>query len=415
MNKIFILSLIVVVLSVNFSFASGSDFVDIQNHWAKENINRMVVNSKINGYPDGTFKPNNEVTTLEFMKILFSTLDIELVEEGLKKWPEHYIATAKKYNLPDNYNEKLSRYDAVEIIGKLIDLKGVTASSNKFKDLDGKYKNNVLKLTKLKIINGYEDKTFRGKNTITRAEAVTIALRTADAHKSIIANKKFKITSDISNIGFEVKDKGAIDKIRYEIKNSKLIFRDEGRFSYLTDYSIDEKYITNKNLIKILEELVSENTYTAVYYVPSKYIINQIIIRYGENDDYISRGLDYFSFTYYEDKLYDLNRISLKDKFSHECYLKIDVKKLWNELYQFKNGNLVDDGVKARFLNALEIEFGNDAEKILVYILEKYTNYMNKKYDGEVIVEQRQINNYIINFYKTDATSLEFYFEKLSS
>ena len=194
MKKFLILSLIIIMISINFSFASEIDFIDIQNHWAKENINRMVINSKINGYPDGTFKPNNEVTTLEFMKILFSTLDIELVEEGLNKWPEHYIATAKKCNLPDNYYEKLSRYDAVEIISKLIDLKGVSTASNKFKDLDGKYKNNVLKLTKLKIINGYEDKTFRGKNTITRAEAVTIALRSADAQKSIISNKKFKIS-----------------------------------------------------------------------------------------------------------------------------------------------------------------------------------------------------------------------------
>lgn len=415
MKKVCFLVVMSLILAFNFTSASETNFVDIENHWAKENINRMVVNSKINGYPDGTFKPNNEVTTLEFIKIILNTLNVELVEEGLKEWPEHYIATAKKYDLPDNYYEKLSRYEAAEIISKLIDLKGVSASSNKFKDLDTKYKSNVLKLAKLKIINGYEDKTFRGNNTITRAEAVTIAIRSAEAQKEIIANKKYEINEKYTNVGFDVEDKGAIDKIRYEIKNNKIVFRDEGRFSDLTDYSIDEKYVTNKKLINIIKSLVSENSYTAVYYVPSKYIINQIIIRYGENDDYISRGLDYFSFTYYEDKLYDLNRISLKDKFSHECYLKIDVKKLWNELYEFRNGKIIDAGVKSRFLNALEIEFGKDAEEILEYILEKYTKDMNKEYDGQVIVEQIQVNNYLINFYKTDATSLEFYFEKLSS
>ena len=40
---------------------------------------------------------------------------------------------------------------------------------------------------------------------------------------------------------------------------------------------------------------------------------------------------------------------------------------------------------------------------------------MNKEFVGEVIAEKIQIGDYIINFYKTDATSLEFYFEKLSS
>ena len=125
--------------------------------------------------------------------------------------------------------------------------------------------------------------------------------------------------------------------------------------------------------------------------------------------------MDYFSFTYYEDKLYDLKRVSLKDEFSSECYLKIDVKKLWNELYEFQNGAFVAEEVKSRFLSALKIEFGKDAEKILNYILEKYNDDMQRKYDGEVITEQIQINDYIINFYKTDATSLEFYFEKLSS
>lgn len=415
MKKVSFLFVLILVFSLNVVAASENKFIDIENHWAKENINRMVVNSKINGYPDGTFRPNNEVTTLEFIKIILNTLNIELVEEGLKEWPEHYIATAKKYDLPDNYYEPLSRYEAVQIISKLIDLDNVSVSNNKFKDLDSKYKSNVLKLAKLNIINGYEDKTFRGEKTITRAEAVTIAIRSLEAHKQIVANKKYEIIDEFTNVGFDSTNKGAIDKIRYEIKNNKIVFRDEGRFSDLMDYSIDEKYVTNKKLINIIKSLISEDSYTAVYYVPSKYIINQIIIRFGENDDYISRGLDYFSFTYYEDKLYDLKRVSLKEQFSSECYLKIDVKKFWNDLYEFQNGNIVDEGVKTRFLNALETEFGKDAEKILEYILEKYNKDMNREYDGEVIVEQIQIADYLINFYKTDATSLEFYFEKLSS
>lgn len=415
MKKILFLLIILCILANSFTMANDKTFIDVENHWARENIYKLVKSSIIDGYPDKTFRPNTEVTTLEFIKILLKTLDIKLVKEGLNEWPEHYIATAKKYNLSENYYEKLTRYEAVDIISKLIDLKGISTSSNKFKDLNGKYKNNILKLSKLNVISGYEDNTFRGDKTLTRAEAITIAIRCAEARKQIINKTTYEINEEYTNVGFAVEDKGEIDKIRYEIKNNKLVFRDEGRFSYLTDYSIDEKYITNRKLISIIKELVSENSYTAVYYVPSKYIINQIIIKFGEDDNYINRGLDYFSFTYYEDKLYDLNRISLKDTFTNECYMKISVKKLWNDLCDFENGKYVDEYIKVRFLNALKIEFGKDAEEILNYILDKYNKDMNKEFEGEVVVEKIQINDYIINFYKTDATSLEFYFEKLSS
>lgn len=402
-------------MAFNCANANEKVFLDIQNHWAKENINRMLMNSQINGYPDGNFRPDNEITVLEFLKIIFNTLSIDLVEEGLAKWPDYYISTAQKYGIEKDFYKSLTRYEATEIISKLIDLNGVSTSNNKFKDLESKYKKSVLKLAKIGIINGYEDKTFKGENIVTRAEAVTIVLRCLDYQKEKSVKEKCDLNKENTNIGFDVQEKGAIDRIRYEIKNNKIIFNDDGRFSDIKNYSINEKYISNKKIISLIKTLVSDTTYTALYYVPSKYIINQIIIRHGESDNYINRGLDYYSFTYYEDKLYDLKRITLKEQFSNECYMKIDVKKLWNELYEFKKNNFVDDTIKEKFLNALKIEFENDVNEILEYILEKYNACMNKEYDGEVIVEQKVISKYIINFYKTDATSLEFYFEKLSS
>jgi hypothetical protein len=48
------------------------------------------------------------------------------------------------------------------------------------KRFEQKYLENVQKLSKLKIINGYPDKTFRGENPVTRAEAVSFLKRTLD-------------------------------------------------------------------------------------------------------------------------------------------------------------------------------------------------------------------------------------------
>ena len=412
-KKIIFSVMFIFLVSINVTFAKADNFYDIENHWAKENIVSMMANGKVDGYPDGTFKPNAKVNKLEFVKFVSDTIGINV--DAVKKWPDYYIKICEKYNLGDAYYEKIRRYEAVDIISKLIDLKNVRTSKNKYNDLKGKYRNNVLKLSELNVINGYEDNTFRGENEITRAEAVTIALRVNKANRKLICKTKYNVEEKNSNYGFEPKAKCAIDRIRYEIKNGKIVFRDDGRFSSLKDYVIDEKYVTNKKLIKIIESLVSPNSYTAVYYVPSKYTINQVLIEYGENDNLIDRGLSYFSFVYYEDKLYDLKRDALVESFSDECYMKIKITKLWNELSDLKSKNYIDECISEKLLNALKIEFGQDATKIYEYIVNNYSKYMNKEFTEDKINETFKVGDYNINLHKTDATSLEFYFEKLTS
>ena len=413
MKKIVFSIIFLFAISINVAFAKVESFYDIENHWAKENIETMITDGKVNGYPDGTFKPNEKVNRLEFVKFVSETIGIDM--NMTKKWPDYYIKICDEYNLGDEYYEKITRYEAVEIISKLIELKNVKTSKNRYIDLKSKYKNNVLKLSELNIINGYEDNTFRGENDITRAEAVTIALRTNKANRKLICNTKYDVEEQNSNYGFEPKNKTAIDRIRYEIENEKIIFRDDGRFSSLKDYTIDEKYVTNKKLIKVIRSLVSPNSYTAVYYVPSKYTINQIIIEYGENDNLIDRGLSYFSFVYYEDKLYDLKRDALVDTFSDECYMKIKITKLWNELSELESQNYIDEFISEKLFSALKIEFGQDAKDIYECILSNYSKYMNKEFTEDKISEVFKVGDYKINLHKTDATSLEFYFEKLSS
>ena len=177
-------------------------------------------------------------------------------------------------------------------------------------------------------------------------------------------------------------------------------------------YTIEEKYITNKKILSIIKNLISENSYTALYYVPSEYSINQIIIKYGKDDNEVNRNLDYFSLTYYEDKLYDINRVALENIFSKECFVKITIKKMWTDLYDFRQGKCIDENIKEKLLSTLKIEFNNDAKEIMEYMLGKYKENVVTL---EEITEKVTIGNYIINTYKTDATSLDFYIEKLSS
>ena len=56
-----------------------ADFSDIASHWAKNEISAASNNGWINGYPDGTFRPDNKITRAEAMT---------LVNRVLKRLPE---------------------------------------------------------------------------------------------------------------------------------------------------------------------------------------------------------------------------------------------------------------------------------------------------------------------------------------
>ena len=59
---------IFVSMCVCVGAVSFSDLAE--EHWAYKNINTLVEEGTINGYSDGTFKPNNSVTRAEFVKML---------------------------------------------------------------------------------------------------------------------------------------------------------------------------------------------------------------------------------------------------------------------------------------------------------------------------------------------------------
>ncbi len=56
-------------------------FTDTANHWAKEYIQQAAEAGMMNGYPDGTFKPNQNVTRAQVASILVRSLGISTQEK----------------------------------------------------------------------------------------------------------------------------------------------------------------------------------------------------------------------------------------------------------------------------------------------------------------------------------------------
>ena len=72
---------------------TGDAFPDIFGSWARVYINRAAALGLVRGYPDGTFRPNTEITRAEVMEIinnvLFRTPDKEHFLPDMVTWPDN--------------------------------------------------------------------------------------------------------------------------------------------------------------------------------------------------------------------------------------------------------------------------------------------------------------------------------------
>lgn len=82
-------------------------FNDVENHWARENINLAYLLGIINGYPDGTYLPQNVITRAEAMTIVNNTLRRSPVADGLRP-------VSEMITWPDNMNTSKWYYAAVQ-------------------------------------------------------------------------------------------------------------------------------------------------------------------------------------------------------------------------------------------------------------------------------------------------------------
>ena len=81
-------------------------FSDVpQTHWAFEYIIELVNDNVLSGYPDGKFRPNNNVTRAEFAKIMISASGMQVTPSNTTSfedvsttdWYCPYIESAKEF------------------------------------------------------------------------------------------------------------------------------------------------------------------------------------------------------------------------------------------------------------------------------------------------------------------------------
>lgn len=170
------------------------------SYWAFSYIGEMNVRGVLSGYPNGYFYPENYVTRAEFAKIMTVASGLPLNNYGgnvyadvsLNDWYYPYVLTAQYYLCGYNMNGGiyyLPDTNALreDIAVALVKLKGydttgydesiLKAMFTDYQSISDDAKPYVATALEKGLISGYEDNTFRGQDSITRAEAATLLWR----------------------------------------------------------------------------------------------------------------------------------------------------------------------------------------------------------------------------------------------
>ncbi len=164
---------------------------DIKGHWAEEFITNLVNLNAIKGYPDNTFKPNNNITRAEFATVLVKGFKLEqkgskVFADTTNHWAKDFIATAAANGIVSGYDENtfgpndlITREQMAVMIAKALKI-DVEDSNITFADkekVSSWAKNAVAASAEKGIIKGYPDNTFKPLGKATRAEAVTVIMK----------------------------------------------------------------------------------------------------------------------------------------------------------------------------------------------------------------------------------------------
>ncbi|WP_127483783.1 S-layer homology domain-containing protein [Paenibacillus ehimensis] len=178
-------------------------FTDVPTtHWASKYISEMASRKVLEGYPDGKFRPENQVSRAEFATIIVKASGLQAKKVNYSSfsdvkptdWYSPYIEAVKDYMTGYRTADGSYIFNPTapalreDITVALVKLKGydVARLANRsiieamFKDYAGiseAAKDYVAVAVENGLVSGYQDETFRPQASITRAEAATLLWR----------------------------------------------------------------------------------------------------------------------------------------------------------------------------------------------------------------------------------------------
>ena len=188
MKKAF-LAFLAIILFTSTVFA----FSDVpETHWANKCVTALSNDGIINGYADGSFKPEGTLTRAEFLAMCVRAKYGDLQIPHSENWWQPYLDTAKdeNWNIPFDAAEiskpitrkeiaLLLRGASVNNGGAQMLCKNVVFTDDKVmaENLPFDMYNSIIWASAKGLVGGYPDGSFKADGNLTRAEAATVIRR----------------------------------------------------------------------------------------------------------------------------------------------------------------------------------------------------------------------------------------------
>ncbi len=175
-------------------------FSDIQGHYSEEYVNRMVQIGAINGYADGTFLPDGNVTRAEFSKMIMNLFNIEANGQSsffedvtANDWYSECVNNLSTAGILNGYDGKfrpsasITRQDAAVICHRVLDHFGISVNGNSgfddTADISDYAIGAVASLASAGIIKGSDNK-FMPHSNIKRGDSAIMLCRLFDLYSA---------------------------------------------------------------------------------------------------------------------------------------------------------------------------------------------------------------------------------------
>jgi len=205
LKRYLIISLLIIILvlvATSEAVAANADFTDIGDHWSEKAVLLSSSRGMVNGYPDGSFKPDSKITRAETVHFLINALQLDeqrLVLDEVASpfndvpgfhWAKSDLLLAREIGLVTGYGdgdfkaaESLTRQELAAMLIRALEFLGDTDKQTvplNFIDQAGIEpwaRNYVARAVAKGLINGYPDGSLKPLGFTTRAEAAVVAQR----------------------------------------------------------------------------------------------------------------------------------------------------------------------------------------------------------------------------------------------
>lgn len=313
-----ILMLINTASIVNAATMNSKTYQDVKNsNWAYEAISTMSSNAIINGYPDGTFRPQNTLTYGEFIKmsLIAGTKNNVGNAEKPNHWAQKYYDSGveSKYFTEEaipkyKLDRPITRSDMALIISAIlgdIKIENYDKIQGGIKDVTAKTENeyDIIKSYASGILAGYEDNTFKPEQTLTRAESAMVIHRLVDESKRVLPGEKKEETPtptnrDYSNVESISKSSNStlpVTDIASNIysftlgnlPNQPAVFKDIKYYEVIKDYPFEIKNGKGKDGRQTID-IDKKSGLGCAMLIKDNKIISRLVSTVIDNSNYVS-------------------------------------------------------------------------------------------------------------------------------